>query len=99
MNSYINKVAPQHCKTSCDDHSAANARYSDSDFGGCYRCTLISAARSDVEEEEPEEPEDPRLAVAYQELLTEAYGEGEMSPALRAKVEVALGLSPARRKK
>lgn len=96
MNSYINMVAPQHCKTSCDDHSAANARYSESDFGGCYRCTLISAARSDVDEEEPE---DPRLAVVFQELLTEAYGEGEMSPPLRAKVEEALGLSPAKRKK
>lgn len=42
---YINKVAPSHDKTSCsDENPSSNARYKSDDFGGCYRCTLLTAA-------------------------------------------------------
>ena len=48
MNPYIDKIAPTHDKMSCDDTNAYNARYKEDDFGGCYRCTLIKAALSNV---------------------------------------------------
>lgn len=40
---YINQVAPDHCKSSCDDQHINNGRYAADDFGGCYRCTLLEA--------------------------------------------------------
>jgi hypothetical protein len=52
---YINRVAPEHDKTSCSDENMNNARYAAHDFGGCYRCTLLRAAK---EENEPVEPAD-----------------------------------------
>jgi hypothetical protein len=41
---YIERVAPEHDKTSCSDANPCNARYKDDDFAGCYRCTLLKAA-------------------------------------------------------
>jgi hypothetical protein len=43
---YIDTIAPEHNKTSCNDRNRNNARYSADDFGGCYRCTLLEAAQS-----------------------------------------------------
>lgn len=42
---YINEIAPEHDKNSCDDKHVNNGRYASDDFGGCYRCTLLEAAR------------------------------------------------------
>lgn len=94
MNEYIDRIAPKHCKTSCCDNSAANARYSESDFGGCYRCTLIAAAscNTQTEEDDEEEPVVTREK-ELEELLLEAYSEGELSKGLNIKVSKALGLS------
>jgi hypothetical protein len=49
---YVNTLAPTHERTSCSEAAekdggprieqvTMNARFSDSDFGGCYRCTLM----------------------------------------------------------
>jgi hypothetical protein len=51
---YINKIAPDHCKTSCDDEHVLNARYKEDDFGGCYRCTLLEAASEENKEQDDE---------------------------------------------
>lgn len=96
MNDYIDKLAPKHCKTSCRDDNAANARYSEDDFGGCYRCTLIAAA-SHVQRPEGDD-DDPSPATLtrekqLEELLLEAHGEGELSKGLNIRVSKALGLS------
>jgi hypothetical protein len=50
---YINKVAPIHEKNSCSDADPCNARYAADDFGGCYRCTLLEAARPAPSERQP----------------------------------------------
>lgn len=43
---YVNKVAPEHCRTSCSDENLYNAWYGKDDvlFGRCTRCTLLQAA-------------------------------------------------------
>lgn len=49
VTDYINKIAPNHGRTSCDDGNLYNAAYGLDDFDGrgrCYRCTLIAAADS-----------------------------------------------------
>lgn len=46
---YINKIAPEHGRTSCSDTNLYNAAYGLDDFDGhgrCYRCTLLAAASS-----------------------------------------------------
>lgn len=45
---YINHIAPEHSRTSCDDENLYNAAYSPNDYGGfgrCHRCSLIAAFR------------------------------------------------------
>lgn len=46
---YINKVAPEHERTSCNDGNRYNAAYGTADSDGrsrCLRCTLLAAAAS-----------------------------------------------------
>lgn len=47
---YIDKLAPTHERTSCDDESPTNARYALNDFGGCSRCTLLAAREQGIHE-------------------------------------------------
>lgn len=42
---FINSIAPEHCRTSCDDDELYNAAYGADDHGGygrCRRCSLLS---------------------------------------------------------
>ena len=54
MSDYVNKIAPEHSRTSCDDDDLYNAAYGLDDFDGrgrCYRCTLLMAqAKARIED-------------------------------------------------
>lgn len=43
---YINRVAPEHSRTSCNDENVFNAWFGEEDvlFGKCIRCTLLASA-------------------------------------------------------
>lgn len=46
---YINKIAPEHERTSCSDDNLYNAAYGLDDrdgHGRCYRCCLLAAQES-----------------------------------------------------
>lgn len=43
MTPYIDRIAPEHDRTSCSDTDPCNGRFSPEDRGGCYRCTLLNA--------------------------------------------------------
>jgi len=52
VTEYINKIAPEHGRTSCSDTNLYNAAYGLDDFDGhgrCYRCTLLAAAASSIQ--------------------------------------------------
>ena len=54
MTAYIDRIAPEHERTSCDDNNLINAAYALDDHGGygrCYRCTLLVAASSGRDQE------------------------------------------------
>lgn len=38
---FINIIAPEHCRTSCDDENIYNGLYSSSGHTRCIRCTLL----------------------------------------------------------
>jgi hypothetical protein len=43
---YLEKVAPHHDGTGCDDSRPfCEARFAPDDFGGCYRCTILEGMR------------------------------------------------------
>ena len=45
---YVDMIAPNHERTTCDDYNLYNAAYGDDDnegLGRCYRCTLLRAAK------------------------------------------------------
>lgn len=44
---YINRIAPKHERKSCDADTGNNAKCSEDDGGGCFRCTLLRAAQPD----------------------------------------------------
>lgn len=49
VSKYIDKIAPEHERTSCTDENLYNSAYGLDDHNGhgrCYRCTLIAAQRS-----------------------------------------------------
>lgn len=49
VSNYINKIAPEHERTSCTDENIYNSAYGVEDHyghGRCYRCCLIAAQRS-----------------------------------------------------
>lgn len=49
MTEYVDKIAPVHDRTSCNDENLYNAAYGLDDRGGygrCHRCTLLAAAKS-----------------------------------------------------
>jgi len=49
---FIDKVAPYHDRTGCDDtNPGSEARFAPDDFGGCYRCTIMRAVELAVEVE------------------------------------------------
>lgn len=48
-SAYVDEIAPEHERTSCDDDNLHNAAYGMDDHGGhgrCRRCTLLAAAHS-----------------------------------------------------
>ena len=49
---YVDAIAPEHSRTSCDDNDLYNAAYGADDFDGegrCRRCTLLAAAYNGVD--------------------------------------------------
>ena len=68
---FINKLAPKHEKISCTELANVdgtqvetvdiNSRYKNDDFGGCYRCTLMSvlnlAVAGEMEQQKDEDEE------------------------------------------
>jgi hypothetical protein len=51
MTAYVDKIAPEHERTSCTDSDLYNAAYALDDHGGygrCYRCTLLMAVREAI---------------------------------------------------
>lgn len=64
---YIDKIAPTHSRNSCTpsdedvktETTSMNAQYSESDGGGCFRCTLFEVHNLALKNEPaPEEDED-----------------------------------------
>lgn len=52
---YVDEIAPEHDRTSCNDNNLYNAAYSIEDYEGrgrCYRCTLLTAATTGMGETE-----------------------------------------------
>lgn len=52
---HINKIAPDHDRTSCDDENLYNAAYGPDDHGGygrCRRCGLLDIVRRTIADEE-----------------------------------------------
>lgn len=50
---YVDEIAPEHDRTSCDDRNLYNAAYGMDDHDGhgrCYRCTLLMAQARAVPE-------------------------------------------------
>ena len=46
---YVDEIAPEHDRTSCNDNNLYNAAHAIDDYEGrgrCYRCTLLKAATS-----------------------------------------------------
>jgi len=84
---HINKVAPEHCKTSCSDEHAINGRYSADDHGGCYRCTLIDAAR--VPDGYKLVPIEPTIEMLGEIRLIEHFTDAAMVTRYKAMIAVA----------
>lgn len=52
---YVDEIAPEHDRTSCNDINLYNAAYSIDDYEGrgrCYRCTLLRASTTGIDETE-----------------------------------------------
>lgn len=51
---YVDKIAPEHDRTSCSDEILYNAAIDTDDYAGrgrCYRCTLLQVAKHAKEDE------------------------------------------------
>lgn len=51
--SYVDRIAPEHDRTSCNDINMYNRAFGIDDHEGrgrCYRCTLLKAATSGISE-------------------------------------------------
>jgi hypothetical protein len=82
---YINTLAPDHDKTSCSDAHAINGRYSSTDFGGCYRCTLLSAA----EDLDLCAPEHERTSCSDEHPVNARFEEGDLGGCYRCTLIAA----------
>lgn len=50
---YVDLLAPEHCRYSCNDNNLNNAAIDANDlqgFGRCYRCTLLRVADKGITE-------------------------------------------------